>query len=173
MEPWIQTYTGKVFRFDDISHDQFSIEDIAHALSNICRYTGHVERFYSVAEHSVLAWRYANPNHRRSALLHDISEAYLSDISAPLKSILSGYRELEHKIMLEASEIYDFEYPLSKEVKDIDLRLLQTERLQLLGKEPMSWGLDGIEPINHIIECWNPFRAKQTFLDICRREGIK
>ena len=49
--PWIETYTGKQFWFLNPTPEMFDIEDIAHALSMVCRYAGHVTHFYSVAAH--------------------------------------------------------------------------------------------------------------------------
>lgn len=66
---WMQTYTGRQFwPLDPLPEDVF-IEDIAHALSMQCRYAGHVTRFYSVAEHSVLIARCAPPEAKLYALL--------------------------------------------------------------------------------------------------------
>lgn len=82
-----------------------NMAEIAVALSNICRFTGHVKKFYSVAQHSVyvsriMATMVVGKESTRAAtigLLHDISEAFLSDVSAPLKQYrgMSGYVQLE------------------------------------------------------------------------------
>ena len=50
---WIQTFTGKRMYPLDPKPEDICIEDIAHALSNICRFTGHTKKFYSVGEHSI------------------------------------------------------------------------------------------------------------------------
>jgi hypothetical protein len=75
----------------DPKPEDIDLEDIAHALGNICRYTGQVERFYSVAEHSVTCAvdpRAQDDVHRRALLLHDASEAYLGDVISPLKKLM-------------------------------------------------------------------------------------
>ena len=51
---WIETYTGRKFWPLAPSPDDIDIFDIAQALSMTCRYKGHTNEFYSVAEHSVL-----------------------------------------------------------------------------------------------------------------------
>ena len=73
-EPWIQTYTGKQYAYFECGPEQICIEDIARALSNLCRFTGHCKKFYSVAQHSVLvSHRTKNPF---LGLMHDADEAY-------------------------------------------------------------------------------------------------
>ena len=83
--PWIQTFTGKRFHLFDPSPDEVCIEDIAHALSNICRFGGHCLTHLSVAEHSVTVSRHVRPSLALPALLHDAPEAYIGDIVTPLK----------------------------------------------------------------------------------------
>lgn len=92
---WIETVSGKRFLFAD---PQFDIEDIAHALSMQCRYTGHCRKFFSVAEHSMLVAAIMlelDLGDPREGLLHDATEAYLSDIAAPWKVLLPDYRRIE------------------------------------------------------------------------------
>lgn len=99
---WIQVFTGRQYWPLDPRSDEVDIRDIAHALSMLCRYTGHCERFYSVAEHSVnvsyVVQRYA-PSGRPAlflhALLHDATEAYCNDIARPVKRSIHGYAEIE------------------------------------------------------------------------------
>lgn len=93
---WAQTYTDRAFDYDDPQPSSICIEDIAHALSMICRFNGHTDRFYSVAEHSVeVANRIdklisrnvyeVHPDISKWAILHDAAEAYTGDVVAPLK----------------------------------------------------------------------------------------
>ena len=97
LSPWIETFTGKEFYFLDPTPDSIDIRDIAHSLAFTCRYTGHSRRFYSVAEHSVLvSYLAVDP---LAGLLHDASEAYITDIASPIKPHLANYKELEDKIM--------------------------------------------------------------------------
>lgn len=98
-KPWIQTATERVFNFLQPDVNDVCIRDIAHALSNICRFTGHVGEFYSVAQHSVLVSYLVNPIYAREALMHDASEAYLGDVNSPLKHQLPEYQKIEAEVM--------------------------------------------------------------------------
>ena len=99
----ITTYTGEDFTPLAPDASQIHIEDIAHALSLMCRANGHFVRFYSVAQHSINC---ANEAKARglsakvqiACLLHDASEAYLSDITRPVKSHLPNYLEIEKRL---------------------------------------------------------------------------
>jgi 5'-deoxynucleotidase YfbR-like HD superfamily hydrolase len=80
------------------------IEDIAHALARICRYGGHLETTYTVAEHSmnVAAQLYRTTGdfeYAQAGLFHDAAEAYLGDVIRPVKDVLPGYHELEERMM--------------------------------------------------------------------------
>ncbi|MEM4379972.1 MAG: hypothetical protein QXL01_04720, partial [Thermoplasmatales archaeon] len=86
MEPWIETYSGK--KFDYLAQSELDIEDIAHALSNLCRFNGHTRVFYSVAEHSVNVSSMVPPELKIAALLHDAAEAYIGDVPSPLKQLI-------------------------------------------------------------------------------------
>lgn len=102
---WMRTYTGKRFDPYDLEEAVFDIEDIAHALSNICRFVGHSKSFYSVAQHSAYVAEIvknlgASQDVQLAALMHDASEAYLADIPAPMKRHKSFkfYRDLEEEV---------------------------------------------------------------------------
>lgn len=78
------------------------VEDVAHALSNINRFTGHTAYAYSVAQHCVAVSRYLELTGQPvpvqyAGLMHDAHEAYFGDISAPLKAFL-GVGPLEDRI---------------------------------------------------------------------------
>lgn len=101
---WMRTFTGGRFYVSEPERSDFKIEDIAHALANICRFGGHSKRHYSVAEHSLLVSRIIKaeggmPLQQLWGLMHDATEAYLGDIPTPLKATLVGYSEREDQLM--------------------------------------------------------------------------
>lgn len=129
------TYTGKVIEITDPCEDAVCNEDIAHALSMICRAAGHFKHFYSVAQHSLNCMREAcargyGKRICLAALLHDASEAYLCDVPSPLKKELDDYRKIEKKFENVIWKKYKL-YPLSAEekriVKEIDSDILWYE----------------------------------------------
>ena len=98
MSPYILTFTGKQFHFLSNDASEICIDDLAKALSNVNRYTGHTVRPYSVAEHAIHVASLLPPDYQMMGLLHDGSEAYLNDISSPLKSLLPDYRRIEESV---------------------------------------------------------------------------
>lgn len=171
LEPWIETFTGKTFYFLDPKPESIDIRDIAHSLAYTCRYTGHSKRFYSVAEHSLyVSYLAANP---LAGLLHDASEAYITDIASPIKPYLNNYRELEDKLMLRIAGVFGFDYPLDEDIKDCDATQLKTEAKYLLPSKGLTWAHmyptkreHGIKP-----ECMSPEEAERAFLE--RFEEVK
>jgi len=99
VEPYILTRSGRRFDFVNPTAQQISIQDIAGALSKICRYTGHCKWFYSVAQHSVLVSQLVPRTLAFEALMHDAHEAYTTDVSSPLKRMLGRvYAAVEHRV---------------------------------------------------------------------------
>lgn len=139
----IRTFTGIYVNVFEPTLEMICIEDIAHALSNQCRFGGHLPEFYSVAEHSCYCAQLVKDEHKLAALLHDASEAYLVDIPSPIKARLSNYKEIEEKLMHIISEKFGFGYPLHNDVKIADASALVAEwNCLMLGKEtPFLVGL--------------------------------
>lgn len=160
---WVETYTSnKVYPFNP-KPEQIQIEDIAHALSMICRYTGHCKRFYSVAEHSIHVAGIVPIEYKLPALLHDASEAYLGDISRPVKAGMPYYKDLEKQItevIYKAFKIAPFDDSLVKKADNI---LLGTEAKLLmfhvedwyLDEEPLAWDS---------LPCFSPGDSKMIFM---------
>ncbi|EAA9528377.1 HD family hydrolase, partial [Salmonella enterica] len=144
---FIQTLSGKQFDYLSATIDDIDIEDIAVALSNICRFSGHLPEFYSVAQHSVLCSQLVSPEFAFEALMHDAAEAYCQDIPAPLKALLPDYREIEKR----TDQLIRFKLGLPLEdasvVKYADLTMLATERRDLDIDDSIPWViLEGIPP---------------------------
>lgn len=160
---WIQTASGRQFWPMAPRADEVHIEDIAHALSMLCRFGGHVREFYSVAEHSVYVARHVTPEHRLWALLHDASEAYLVDVPRPIKPFLGGYLDAERRIMAVVCERFGLPPEMPADVKDVDDAILIDEREQIMARPPVDWKLQG-ERLGVFINCWSPDEARLRFL---------
>lgn len=135
MSSSIVTYTGRIIDPLDPDPDLISIRDIAHALSNQCRFTGHVREFYSVATHSVLATLLVPQQYQLDALMHDASEAYLSDIARPVKHGLGfgeAYREVESRLQECIADKFDLNWPIPDSVHEADDTLLRSEQRDLM-----------------------------------------
>lgn len=159
----ILTRSGFYFPFEGPHLYPFEIEEIAAALSNICRFTGHCRDFYSVAQHSVIVSQIC-PS--REALLHDASEAYLGDVSRPLKSLLPEYRALEETVEKAIQKEFHLLHGTDAEsVRRADLIALATERRDLLPQNAEQWPcLAGIAPLSERIIPLPPKQARDLFL---------
>lgn len=163
---WIMTSTGKHFSFTNPQPDTICIEDIASALSNICRFTGHVSEFYSVAQHSVRVSYLVPGEFALEGLLHDATEAYCSDINAPLKALLSDYRVIEGRVDAVIRAKFRLPPAKSPEVKHADMVMLGTERRDLGLDDGTPWPcLEGIKLDHLLVWPMSPQAARLTFLN--------
>lgn len=143
MKNTMTTFTGRHFDPMQISAEDICIEDIAHALSLMCRGGGHLKYFYSVAQHSLNCAAEAKARGwserlQLACLLHDASEAYLSDIIRPVKANLTGYLEIESRIMekiLEKFNLSDLTEEERRMWKQIDDEMLYYELKNLMSGE--------------------------------------
>jgi hypothetical protein len=166
---WIETFTGKAFHILDPKADEICIEDIAHALSLQCRYNGHTNRFYSVAEHSVALANYVfketgGKRLARTMLLHDAAEAYVGDLPRPIKHILPQFSILEDKIFAVIAEKFDIFAKLPEYIKGLDSRILVDERSCFMGKTTNEWGTDKLCPLKVSLKGLSPEEAERAFL---------
>lgn len=167
-ETWIQTYTGRRFWPLDPRAEDVTIGDIAHALSNECRFSGHCRGFYSVAQHSVLVAQVVlqrSPELALTALLHDAAEAYMSDIARPVKKSMPIFGEMEHRIELVIAEKFSLVFPFPPIIKEADNILLATERRDLMPEPHRPWKCYGAaKALEYRITPWPPERAEEQFL---------
>ena len=162
---WVQTYTGRKFWPLNPEASDVCIEDIAHALSMKCRFSGHTTHFYSIAEHSIhVSALLEDTGFELWGLLHDASEAYLPDVASPIKDSIIGFRKLEHNVMIEVARAFGLWPPGEPaEVKIADRSMLQCEHLQAMSEGPAWMRFEGqIPQVN--LNFWSPKTAEMAFL---------
>lgn len=176
----IATYSGGTFQPLTPNPDDIQIADIAHPLSNQCRFTGHTSGFYSVAQHSVHCaemvrdWlrddaQYEgllpNPDAQiiLTALMHDASEAFLADISRPIKMVPEFgdvYKKFEVRLEQAIAERFVLIYPYPEIIKRADNALLRTEQRDLMPPKFLHAG-DDFYP--ETLQPWSPHLAEYAF----------
>jgi len=211
---WILTATGRRLDLTGSTADDIHPQDIAQGLSRACRFAGQTTAFYSVAQHSVLASYHVPPEDALHALLHDAAEAYLGDLTGPLKRLLASYHQalltsaaevagmdvagfvellghrlpmnwtvsftahcmglhadlpfyhqLERHLLGLIAERFGISRSRPASVAAIDLRLLATERRELMPPDEEVWEcLEGVEPLADRIDPWSAQIAEQRFL---------
>jgi 5'-deoxynucleotidase YfbR-like HD superfamily hydrolase len=136
---WIRTVGGRYLNILNPDQEQIDIKDIAHALSQTPRFSGHLKEFFSVAQHSMdvldycreslSAPAYFGEHDRilRAALLHDAAEAYLTDLPAPIKAAIPGYKAIEDNLLRVIAAKFEFDFPLPAIVKTADKAQLEME----------------------------------------------
>jgi len=150
--------------------EDFLIEDIAHHLSLINRFTGATEGAFSVAQHCLNCSLVAStPAIAYEALMHDRAEAYLSDINSPVKQCLPDYKRLEKILETVSAETFNIPAEMSAEVKEIDLRMLVTEASLLMRPGVYPWWEESHWPKpypahNLHFFCMSPTDVEMAFL---------
>ncbi len=199
MSGFINTFTGKKFAPLDPKVEDIDILDIAQALSNMCRFTGHVRRFYSVAEHSCRVHDIVHGRQLREdmsgfgpwlenlqwALMHDAAEAYLIDVARPVKvqPAMSFYRDAEDRLLSCIAEHFGMRgHAPPASVQDVDRKIATNEARVLLNMREDLWqGRDGLpdadfnsvqmgDSISNFTLGWSPDTARFEFL--CRFRNL-
>ena len=142
MPNYITTYTGIHFYPTEPKSEDLDIRDIAHALSLLCRGNGHVKYFLSVGQHCIRCAREASARGYGDrialiCLLHDASEAYMSDVPRPTKREIPVYTEWEEHLLAIIYEKYLGGQPTEEEahiMKQIDDDVLYYDLLELLSE---------------------------------------
>jgi hypothetical protein len=170
---WIMTAGLRRADLSDLDSIEYNIEDIAHSLSMQCRWGGHCQEFYSVAEHSVLLYDYAmkhggNKHLAKALLLHDASESYLADVPRPAKKLLPAYVALEDRLQVALFNYFGLDSKWLKNplLKELDLRICCNEIFALFPtSHPDEFNLKDYTPLEATtILCLTPKQAKEAFL---------
>jgi len=164
-EDFIQLYSGRAFHFGNPRVEEVHIEDIAHALSLLCRFGGHCREFYSVADHSIRCAENVPKEFRLEALLHDATEAYIVDMPRPIKYVLKEYKVVEDNIDKVIRQKFGLPDTISPEVKEIDARMLSTERRDLMKPSELEWH-KMLDPIDQIVYPRTPKESYNDFLEM-------
>ena len=162
--PTITLRSGAEFDLLDPWGSSFTLSDVAHGLAHICRYAGQCSGFYSVAEHSILVSEVAT-GCELQALMHDAAEAFLGDVTRPLKQLLPDYKKIETDV--EAAVLARFGIgPLaSSAVKAADLRVLAAEQQQIMPPGTNAWAARaGVSPAPVKVRFLRPEAAYDLFL---------
>lgn len=163
---WIQTASGRSFDLAQPRAQDVTIEDVAHALSLICRFGGHMPKHYSVAQHCVVVSHLVPRENALAGLLHDASEAYVGDVVRPLKRMLPGYRDIEDRVWNAIASRFGIDPTLPASVKEADRIAMFWERRDLLAKPPKDW-TDGqcaaMVPAERLI-AWTAQDAERAWL---------
>lgn len=157
--------SGSWFDLLDPWNSDFNIQDIAQGLSNICRYAGQCKKFYSVAEHSLHVSSVA-PAFKREALLHDAAEAFLGDVTRPLKQLLPQYKKIEKDVEAAIFTRFALNINAVKQLKSVDLSVLAAEQEQMMPLGTDYWTREtGIKPAPIKVRFLQPDDALVAFLE--------
>lgn len=166
---FIQTFTGRSFYPLAPRTADVCIIDIAHALSNQCRFGGHSDFFYSVAQHCCLLADYVEsamkgtPLDCLQILIHDAAEAYLVDLPRPIKQHIPEFRQYDYQIqMCIRSWLGLGDVPVPSWQDEVDSRIIHDEHAQVMS-ESSDWQHQG-KPLGVTVVPWNAMRAEQNFL---------
>jgi hypothetical protein len=147
----IPTHSGLDFDVLAPRAEDVRLVDVVHALSHLCRFTGHTRIFWSVGAHVMLVADLVRdrldggPQAQLAALLHETSEAYLCDLPTPLKygtNIGQTYREVEERLMAVAAEAFGLPPDFHRDpiVKQADELAVVIEAIHLMRNPP--WAIE-------------------------------
>ena len=162
MQDYIRLQSGRKFRYHKPRPQDICIEDVAHNLSHLCRFTGACSRFYSVAEHSVHCSMFAPQGHELEVLMHDSQESVVADVNSIQKRLLPQYKSLELRIEQLFAKKWRLPFPANPVVKEVDIRMLATEMKQLLPGD--DWRKMNVALYDIKLPCWSPERARREFM---------
>lgn len=173
MANYITTHSGRQFRLDTPLQGVVDLDDIAHHLSMICHWNGACEEFFSVAQHSILVSLVCPHPLQRWGLMHDAAEAYVGDVTRPLKAMLPDYKIIEKRVLRAIAQKFGLKWPEPPELKRYDNQIITLECSLFMHDSTILHDGNGV-PVDTpgpdvIIPKWaiepmEPNEAKQAFL---------
>jgi len=169
---WIITNSRKSLNFKNIRKEDIDFDDIAVGLANTCRYNGQCRAFYSVAEHSDIVSRILEhkfPGEKDliiSGFAHDFAEAYMGDMTTPLKHLCPGFKYIEEKLESVIEDVFDLKVSIrDPRIKMCDMLAWRIESRFFFGDDSTSWQDfdDEIRSTPVSIRCLDPKLAVTSF----------
>lgn len=162
---FITLYSKKKLFLSSFTENDIVIEDIAHALSNVCRYGGQGLN-YPVAQHCEIMSRYVSKKNALWALLHDAAEAYVGDMIKPLKDLLPEFTMIEDMFFEKVKIRFGLQGKMPEEVRFWDRLILHSEAPVILGIDPVAedWNLPDKLSKMPVIKPWTHKTAEKRFL---------
>lgn len=159
---------GKLADLNNLTHEDMDIRVIGKSLSKLCRFGGHTDKFYSVAQHSVLVSKLLPPSLAFAGLMHDSSEAFVMDMPKPIKRCMPDYEELELNVMSQIVAKYDLLDTMDNpQIKHADMTALCTEMVNLFPadkiRESYPW-IDQYDIPSGTLHAMTPLQAEAHFI---------
>lgn len=178
---WIVMSNGQEVALQYPRESDICIEQIAHHLACINRFTGAAARPYSVAEHSLLVADIVRDQFQLGAhaqfcaLMHDAHEAITNDVSTPSKTRIGpGWDMFEGEFAQLVAARFRMRTMLAKfcrEIRAADRMALYIERHQLLpshqpnGQPCTPWPVLARVQTMHAIDLRSEYREHATWRD--------
>jgi uncharacterized protein len=163
----VPTFTGRSLVLTAPTSDAIDIQDIAQSLSLTCRWVGQIGTFYSVAQHSVLCSYMCEPGDALAGLLHDAAEAYMGDVTRPVKALAgmdAGYLPCEAHLTAIILQHFGLSGHIPASVTRADDELCLIEAHELFPTPP-EWARQASRPLTRLrIQPWTHWSARIEFL---------
>ena len=177
---WIRTHSGRKIDIFNPNPNDIVIEDIAHSLSRLCRFNGHVKvPHYSVAQHCVIVSYLVNPEYALEAEMHDAAESITGDCITPIKKVLKQFYDIEasNEAAIRCRFALRNSIRCQKAVKRADQIALITEARDLLKHGDSLWTFThNLKPHPEKIVALSQKKAEKLFLDrfyqLCNERGF-
>ena len=138
---YIRMNSGRKFYFDDIRRNELFITDIANGLAASARFGGQMDldKFLSIAEHSINVSYFVPEEFAFCGLMHDAAEAIMGDMVTPLKNLSPDFKAMERQIDAYCAEVFGYQYPFPPIVKEVDFDMFITEYHAAFRNRKVVW----------------------------------